>query len=162
MENDPVQPLDWLIRMLVNVICRDGNILWNIAPDKNGKLSNEVHRRIREFGSWIRENGEAVYGTRGGPLEPLDDVYGTVFRGNTVFLHILDLTRFSQTILPAFPGNILRIQRMDGQDVPYSCQGDGLQINVSGLSAQPDTILRIVLDRQIKPVSSEVYFTGRQ
>ena len=46
--------------MLVNVICRDGNILWNIAPDRNGRLSPEIRERIREFG--IREDINAIIG----------------------------------------------------------------------------------------------------
>ncbi len=161
MENDPVQPLSWLIRMLVNVICRDGNILWNIAPDRNGKLSGEVHARIKEFGAWIRENGEAIYGTRGGPVEPVDGVFGTVFNKNTVYVHILDGKRFSGMAVGPFPGLVLSVQRMDGQDVKYAIADGMLRIDVSDVVFNTDTILKLTLDREITPVVSDVYFTGK-
>ena len=145
----------------MNVICRDGNILWNIAPDRNGKLSGEVHARIREFGAWIRENGEAIYGTRGGPLEPVDGVFGTVFNKNTVYLHILDGKRFSGMAVGPFPGLVLSVQRMDGQDIKYTVADGMLHADISDTTFSTDTILKLTLDREITPVVSDVYFTGK-
>ena len=161
MPDDPVQPLDWLIRMLVNVICRDGNILWNIAPDKDGKLSDEIRTRIREFGSWIKENAEAIYGTRGGPLDPVDNVFGTTFCENRVYLHILDRQAFSAMELPPLPGRLLRAQTPDHCDVAFTCEDGRIRIDTSTLPVQTDTVLRLTLDTEIKPVISEVYFTGK-
>lgn len=86
-----------------------GNILWNIAPDRNGKLSDEIHMRIHEFGTWIRQHGEAIYGTRGGPVDPVDKVFGATFRENIVYLHILDPERFSGMPIH-LPGKVLSAQ----------------------------------------------------
>ncbi len=161
MANDPVQPLEWLIRMLVNVICRDGNILWNIAPDKNGKLSPEIRARIAEFGAWIKSHGEAIYGTRGGPLEPVDGVYGTTFRQNCIYLHVLDKNAFHGMALPPLPGRLLNVQTLDNRAVPYSCEDGQVRIDLSSVQAQTCAVLRLTLDSEIKPVSSQVYFTGK-
>lgn len=161
MENDPVQELDWLTRMLVNVIGRDGNILWNIAPDKNGRLSEKVLNRIQEFGDWIRRHKEAIYSTRGGPLEPLDDVFVTTFRGNNVFLFVLDKARFSKTVLSGLPGKALSVATLDGIPLNYSI-GEGLKVELHQLPDDAVPVIRISLDAEIKPVSSQVYFTGRQ
>ena len=161
MANDPVQPLDWLIRMLVNVICRDGNILWNIAPDKNGKLSPEIRARIAEFGAWIKAHAEAIYGTRGGPLEPVDGVYGTTFSENRVYLHVLDRKAFQDLALPPLPGRLLNVQTLDNCAVPYICEDGLLRIDLSCVQAQTCPVLRLTLDCEIKPVTSQVYFTGK-
>ena len=77
MANDPVSDLDWLIHMLVDVVTRDGNILLNVAPDGKGAIPEAVQNRVRELGQWLKENGDSIYGTRGGPIEPVDKVYGS-------------------------------------------------------------------------------------
>lgn len=161
MEEDPVQELDWLVRMLVNVIGRDGNILWNIAPDRNGKLSEKILCRIEEFGSWIKLHSEAIYSTRGGPLEPVDGVYVSTFKENNVYLFILDKQSFSELSLAGLPGNVLSVSKLDGTRLPWS-KTEGIKIDISSLSEALVPVIRISLDRAIKPVSSEVYFTGRQ
>lgn len=160
MPEDPVQPLDWLIRMLVNVICRDGNILWNIAPDRNGKLSDEIHMRIHEFGTWIRQHGEAIYGTRGGPIDPVDKVFGATFRENIVYLHIFDPERFSGMPIH-LPGKVLSAATLDGTPVRRAETDVGVSLSLEGLPPETDTILRVTLDRKCEAAVSDVYFTGK-
>lgn len=162
MEDDPVQDLDWLIRMLVNVICRDGNILWNIAPDRNGKLSDEIRARISEFGSWIRAHGEAVYCTRGGPVEPVDGVFGTVFRNNNVYIHILDSAKFSGMPIDGLPGKVVSARTLDGAALEYETEGSAIRFRTASLPEATDTILKLTLDREVKPLVSEVYFSGKE
>jgi alpha-L-fucosidase len=147
--------------MLVNVIGRDGNILWNIAPDKNGKLSQKILDRMTEFGAWVKLHSEAIYSTRGGPLEPVDGVYVSTFRDNNVYLFILDKQRFSELSLTGLPGNVISVSTLFGKPVPW-LNADGLNIDISRLPDEAVPVIRVSLDRTIKPVSSEVYFTGRQ
>lgn len=162
MADDPVQELSWLIRMLANIICRDGNILWNIAPDRNGKLSPEIRARINEFGSWIKAHGEAIYGTRGGPVEPVDGVFGATFRGNTVYLHVLDKAKFSGLLIGGLPGKILSATTYDGAVLPYEAADGAIRFDARALPEETDSIIRLTLDREIKPTVSEVYFSGKE
>ncbi len=161
MENDPVQDLGWLIKMLVNVICRDGNILWNIAPDRNGKLSDGIRARICEFGGWIKAHGEAIYATRGGPIEPVDGVYGTTFKGNTVYLHVLDRDKLDGMTIDAFPSRITDASLLSGERVNYTTDGYCLRLESRALPDEADTIMRITLEDMVKPLVSDVYFSGK-
>ena len=120
MENDPVSDFDWLIRMMVNVVCRGGNWLVNIGPDKNGKVPEEIRARIREVGEWLRTYGESIYETQAGPYEPVDGVYGSTFRGDTVYLHILDTKAFEKIVLPDPENEILDAALIDGRPVEIS------------------------------------------
>ena len=44
---------------------------------------------MKAVGAWLNKNGETIYGTRGGPIEPRP--WGvTTRKGNTVYVHILD------------------------------------------------------------------------
>jgi alpha-L-fucosidase len=51
------------------MICRcagkDTNLLMNIGPDGSGRLPARAVEVMAEVGKWMRENGEAIYGTRG-------------------------------------------------------------------------------------------------
>ncbi|MBR3642561.1 MAG: alpha-L-fucosidase, partial [Parasporobacterium sp.] len=90
----------WLIRMMVNVVCRGGNWLVNIGPDRNGKISHEIRTRIHEVGEWLRLYGESIYGTDAGPFEPIDDVCGSTCRGDTIYVHMTDTAAFENVKLP--------------------------------------------------------------
>ena len=86
-----------LIQYLVKAAGYDANFLLNIGPMPNGKIQPEHAERLLQMGEWLRQNGETIYGTRGGPLTARD--WGvTTQKGNTVFVHILNWHDESLTI----------------------------------------------------------------
>ncbi|HJA93050.1 MAG TPA: alpha-L-fucosidase [Candidatus Eisenbergiella merdipullorum] len=99
------QPIDrfwdfsYLLRMLINVVCRDGNLLLNVGPDAEGYIPETARNILRQIGEWLSENGESIYGTRGGCWQPVDNVYGSVQTEHAVYLHILDCGRFREVWL---------------------------------------------------------------
>lgn len=77
-----------LIANLVRAAGYDANLLLNIGPMPDGRIQPEFQERLRGMGAWLSENGQAIYGTRGGPVPPAE--WGVSTRkGTTVFLHIL-------------------------------------------------------------------------
>lgn len=164
MEEDPVSDFDWLIRMLVDVICRDGNWLLNVGPDRNGKLSEEVKNRMREIGAWLKEYGDAVYGTRGGPIEPLDGVYGATSKDNRIFLHVLDTTACSGQKIPLEGYEIHTVKDYHGKSISFTQETDGFSVDLEEYkNPEVDTILVLTLDCPLeKKETSEIYFTGKE
>lgn len=53
-----------LIHMLVDIVCKGGNLLLNIAPGPEGTWHNEAYERLNDIGNWMDVNSEAIYGTR--------------------------------------------------------------------------------------------------
>ena len=53
-----------LVHLLIDVVCRGGNLALNLAPQPNGRLPAEGVRMLDGMGDWLRPNGEAFYGTR--------------------------------------------------------------------------------------------------
>jgi alpha-L-fucosidase len=78
-----------LIRMLVEVASKGGNLLLDVGPTPEGTIQPEFQERLREIGKWLKVSGEAIYGTTYGPLYGLPFGRSTA-RGNTVYLHIFD------------------------------------------------------------------------
>lgn len=163
MADDPVSSFDWLIRMLVNVITRGGNLLLNIGPDKDGKLSDEVKQRMHEIGQWLRRYEDAVYKTRGGPIEPVDGVYGTVYNKDKIYIHVLDTHAFAKEKLPFTGYTVNKVTTYDGALLAFTQDAEGFTVDLSGITdPEVDTILVATLDREIeKEAQQEIYFTGK-
>lgn len=69
--NDNYKSTNKLIHLLVDIVSKGGNLLLNVAPDVNGELPIPAIERMKEIGSWLDVNGEAIYGTR--PVSPYKD-----------------------------------------------------------------------------------------
>ncbi len=164
MENDPVSDFDWLIKMLVNVVSRDGNLLLNVGPDKNGGLSEEIKNRVKEIGEWLKVYGDSIYGTRGGPVQPVDDVFGTTFRDNIVYVHILDREKFREQTLTGMEGTILSCTTYQGSACDFTQEGNQVKIMLpEDMECHPDLIVKITLDRKLpKPENGKIHFTSKE
>lgn len=163
MADDPVSDFDWLIHMLVDVVTRDGNLLLNVGPDKNGHIRPDVAERMRQIGAWLRENGDTIYKTRGGPIEPVDHVYGTTYRENEIFLHILDTEAFRNEVLPSIPYEITSCT-YKGEALCFTQDEAQIQIQLpENLEKEADTIIRIQLKECVREKEQmEIHFTGKE
>ena len=52
------------IHMLVDIVCKGGNLLLNIAPSPEGTWDKGAYKLLKEMGQWMDVNSEAIYGTR--------------------------------------------------------------------------------------------------
>ncbi|MFC1639388.1 alpha-L-fucosidase [Gemmatimonadota bacterium] len=53
-----------LVHELIDVVSRGGNLLLNVGPTADGRIPVIMQQRLRDIGTWLRINGEAIYGTR--------------------------------------------------------------------------------------------------
>jgi alpha-L-fucosidase len=52
------------IQLLVDIVAKGGNLLFNIAPGPEGQWHYDAYRLLEEIGQWMNINSEAIYGTR--------------------------------------------------------------------------------------------------
>ncbi len=72
-----------LVNMLIDVVCRNGNLALNIGPQPDGRLPIGALRSAEGLGNWLKVNGSAIYGTR--PAEPYEiGSFAYTKKGNTV------------------------------------------------------------------------------
>jgi alpha-L-fucosidase len=64
IENDTYKSPQTLVWQLIDVVSKNGNLLLNIGPRSDGTIPNEAQTALREIGTWLRVNGEAIYSTR--------------------------------------------------------------------------------------------------
>jgi len=89
---------DWkstetLVRNLIDIASKGGNYLLNVGPDATGLIPQPSIERLKEVGKWMKENGEAIYGTQANPFT--ETAWGRVTqkqngKNTKLYLHIFD------------------------------------------------------------------------
>jgi len=134
---------------LVRCVGNGGNLLLNTGPRPTGEIIPAHAARYREIGTWLKENGESVYATRGGPYKP--GPWGSCTHakeGTIVYLHILGSIAGNTLALPALPAKVLKARRLDGSPVKVSQKEGLLTIDIPPGKSEPiDLIIALELDR---------------
>ncbi|MBN2207324.1 MAG: alpha-L-fucosidase [Candidatus Aminicenantes bacterium] len=120
-----------LIRQLVEIASRGGNLLLNVGPAPDGTIQPEFQVRLRRIGAWLRTNGEAVYGTTASVFDRLPFFGRCTARGNRLYIHVMGWPEDRSLRLPglrpdprrasflADPGRAVDFRR-DGKDIVLS------------------------------------------
>jgi alpha-L-fucosidase len=61
---DDYESSEFLIHYLVDKVARGGNLLLNVGPTADGRIPVIQQQRLRDIGTWLKINGDAIYGTR--------------------------------------------------------------------------------------------------
>ena len=139
---------DDVIRLLVGAVGRDGNLLLNVGPRPDGRIPPEYVQRLREIGDWLRQYGDSIYATRGGPYLPGDFGVST-YRDRTIYLHILKLAG-SRLALPPISAKVLGCSVLTGGEAACSQTVAGVDII---FSQNPETIDTIVALKLASPAA---------
>lgn len=126
---DSVMTTDQLVRLLVDAIVRNGNVIANLGPDKDGLIPPKQAETLKGVGLWLKRHARAVYGTRPGPFQPVDGLYGATFAGKSIFIHIVDWPQ-DQLVLQSVPGRIADVHNLSGETVKWSVTADSLALSV--------------------------------
>ncbi len=88
------------IHLLVDIVAKGGNLLYNIAPGPDGRWDDAAYALLEEMGQWIRVNGKAIYATRA--VEPYKSGNVCFTRSkDSACVYAIYLAEEGQTTLPA-------------------------------------------------------------
>jgi len=153
--NDHLKSNDDLVKLVLNTVGGDGNLLLNVGPMPDGRIEQRQIDRLKKLGQWIKQHKEAIYGTMGGPYVPTETLASTR-RGNHIFIHLLKKPG-SQWKLPLPNG--VRIESAhfmsNGQRVPIqSKQGEvkfDLPDNLPGSSV---SVIELIIDQNAEQLDT--------
>ncbi len=61
-EAETIAPGD-LIALLVDIVSKNGNLLLDVGPEADGTIPPVQMERLKALGTWLKQNGEAIYDT---------------------------------------------------------------------------------------------------
>ncbi|HBC89326.1 MAG TPA: glycoside hydrolase family 29 [Lentisphaeria bacterium] len=148
-KQNPMTPNE-IIRMLINVAGRGGNVLLNVGPGPDGVIPPSHVKILEEVGRWLEENGKGIYGTRPGPFQPVDGRYCSMFKDDKVYLHLLEWDGQKELILPKFDRKIASTSLISGGKLAFKQIKDGVALVVPtvGKNRLP-VLIELVLEKKL-------------
>ena len=140
-----VKTFDQILRLLVGAAGRDGNFLLNVGPRPDGEIDPSQVERLRQLGDWLKQNGESIYGTRGGPWLPGE--YGvSTHKANYVYVHVLKIPETGVVILPTLPTCVVKVTSIRGEYFAYRQDDQNITITLPAISTETiDAIVKLEL-----------------
>lgn len=120
IEGQQYKTVDSLIDDLVDIVSKNGALLLNIGPKADGTIPEPEQAILREIGTWLQRNGEAIYGSRPwkvfgeGPTEVREGSFTDTERGEFTGADIRFTTQGQHLYATAlaWPGAQLRVQAL--------------------------------------------------
>lgn len=107
-----------LVRKLIDIASKGGNFLLNVGPTSEGLFPDASVQRLREMGTWMKQNGESIYGTTASPFKALTWGRCTqkkVGNGTRLYLHIFDWPQNGRITIPGLGNDISRVYSLAGK-----------------------------------------------
>lgn len=130
-----------LIRSLVEVASRGGNLLLNVGPQPDGQIQPEFQERLKTIGAWLTLNGDSIYGTTYGPVQNVDGLRTTA-GPKSIYVHIFDWAPPTCT-LAAIDGRV-RSARLLANGAPLNFRQSEAKLEIDIPSAAPDPDVSVI------------------
>lgn len=87
-DNRDFKTTDMLVRMLVDSVSKNGNVLLNIGPDGRGAIADYDKKTLAELGEWMELHKQSI---QGAGTSNIAAPHGTVItqRGDRAYIHLM-------------------------------------------------------------------------
>lgn len=112
-----------LIRMLVDIASKGGNLLLNVGPTAEGLIPDPSVDRLKEIGEWMQKNGESIYGTSASPFFKLPWGRCTTKKtnsGNLLYLHVFNWPKDGILRVPGLDTRVKDVYLLTNQKQKFS------------------------------------------
>jgi alpha-L-fucosidase len=131
-----------LVRLLVDIVSKNGNLLLNVGPKPGGEIPAVQVDRIKGVGAWLAVNGEAIYGTRpwkraeGKATDGLDVRFTS--KPDSLFAVLMEAPRGPEVTIESLkaPDGMVVELLGDGQPLDWEQSGNNVTVRLGG--RQPD------------------------
>ena len=140
--------VETLVQTMIRAAGYGGNFLLNTGPMPNGLIQPENVDTLMAIGQWLEQYGEAIYGTRQGPVRP--QKWGALTqKGDVVYVHVLDPGEGSIEI----EGYLPKIKSAEFFD-------DGSRVEIKVKKGTTGLVLTIPKEK-VKPIDTIIELTLR-
>jgi len=148
-EKETIAP-DELIYLLVDIVSKNGNLLLDVGPEADGTIPPVQMDRLRALGTWLHQNGDAIYGTHPWKRADGETGEGTKVRftkkGAALYATMLGTPKASTVTVKALTPKAGTKIFLLGESKPlsWSQKGDDLEVTLpSSLPGKYAYVLKI-------------------
>ncbi|MFV0375764.1 MAG: alpha-L-fucosidase [Mangrovibacterium sp.] len=135
----PTKSKKTIVDMLTATACGNGNILLSWGPKWEGAFDPVQVTRLEEVGEWLKQYGQSIYNTKGGPWYP-EKWGGSTYRGKTAFVHITG--EVAETLsLPAIENKIISAKLLTGGQVVFSQTKNETLFNLKNANWKEESVI---------------------
>ena len=154
-DNHDYKSVEMLVRMLIDGVSKDGNLLLNVGPTGRGNLDPRAIESLSGIGEWMRLNSRSIYGAGHSDfVAPGDTRYTQV--GNRLYLHLFAWP-MRHVHLEGLAGKVAYAQLLhDASEIKYNEVEAGQQAQNTTPGGQPPGTLTLSLPVQKPDVAVPV------
>jgi alpha-L-fucosidase len=154
-DNLDYKSVDLLVRMLVDGVSKDGNMLLNVGPTGRGNFDARAVASLRGVGEWMRLHDRSIYGAGPSRFTPPADARYTQ-RGDRLYLHLFAWP-FQHVHLPDMAGVVEYAHLLnDASEIGMATLPPGTQAGTIQPGGQPEGTLTLTLPVQRPDVALPV------
>jgi alpha-L-fucosidase len=157
-----------LIRMLVDIASKGGNLLLNVGPTAEGEIPGPSIERLQAIGKWMDANGESIYGTEASPFFKLPWGRCTSREtkdGTTLYLHVFNWPEDQMLMVPGISTKVSSIKLLarGDQELKFHSEGQDLHIDLPAQAPDPvNTVIVVETEGDLKVKSNMPSLAGDQ
>ncbi len=133
-----------LIRMLIEVVSKGGNLLLNVGPKPDGTIQPEFVTRLAAMGEWMKVNNEAIYGTTASPFTRLPFFGRVTVKGDSLYLHVFQWPADRQLRVPGVTNKVRAARLLSNPNTLLDTRQEGDDLVVTLPESAPDEVASVV------------------
>ena len=136
---------EFLIRMLVDIVSKGGNLLLNIGPKPDGTIQKEFVERLEAIGRWMDKYSDAIYDTTASPFNLLP-FYGRVTcKDDKLYVHVFEWPGDLVARLPNLRNKVTAAYLLEDGSPPVDVVRDGSDWLVQLPQSPPDAVASVIV-----------------
>lgn len=137
--DDKLKSVKECIQTLVITCGGGGNLLLNVGPMPDGRIEPRQTEVLTKIGEWLKENGESIYNTTGGPFKPSEN-FASTSKKNQIYLHFMN--GITEIDLPDIDKTIKKATLLNGKKTEFSQENGTITVKIpENLSNEIDRVV---------------------
>lgn len=146
--DDKYKSYDTVIKMLIDVVCKGGNLALNVSPQPDGRMPLECIKTIRLIGQWLNKYGEAIYKTR--ICYPYKKENVAFTQNKDYVFAFIEKEKADNNLFIPYNGDFLDIELMNaGIKVDYVKCENGIKVMLDDLTDEFVLLFKIRKDKVV-------------